>query len=132
MRVHLTIEDPASYYGAAQPGRSDWLDSPMGITDYGHRGVPNVTLAAPYLSHGAWNAAHFRNAEYDRLVAGFNAATDLAAQREIAGHIERLLLDETPVVIPYFYDYLCATGPTVTGVAVTGLSQIFLQDAALS
>ena len=132
VRVALTIEDIAAYYGTAQPGRSDWLDSPMGITDYGHRGVPNVTLAAPYLSGGAWNAAHFRNPTYDRLVASFNAATELPAQRALAGDIERLLLDETPVIIPYFYDYLCATGPTVTGVAVSGISQIFLQDAALS
>ena len=131
IRVDLRIEDPGTYYGSAQFGRSDWLDSPMGITDYGHRGVPNVTLAAPFLSNGAWNAAHFRNAEYDRLVASYLAATDLAAQRDVAGRIQRLLLAETPVIIPYFYDYLCATGPTVTGVEVSGLSQIFLQNAAL-
>ena len=65
-------------------------------------------------------------------MSAYKAATELPAEREIAGGIERLLLDETPVIIPYFYDYLCATGPTVTGVAVSGLSQIFLQDAALS
>ena len=132
IRVNLRIEDPGTYYGDAQFGRSDWLDSPMGITDYGHRGVPNVDLVAPYLSNGAWNAAHFKNAEYDRLVASYVAATDLALQRDIAGNIQTLLLDETPIIIPYFYDYIAATGPTVTGVAVSGMSQIFLQDAALS
>ena len=131
IKVELRIEDPGTYYGAAQFGRSDWLDSPMGITDYGHRGVPNVNLAAPFLSGGAWNAARFRSPAYDRLVASYVAATDLSAQREIAGKIQALLLEETPVIIPYFYDYVCATGPTVTGVQVSGLSQIFLQDAAL-
>jgi peptide/nickel transport system substrate-binding protein len=103
----------------------------MGITDYGHRGVPNVTLAAPYLSNGAWNAAHFRNPDYDRLVAGYIAAIDLTTQRDLAGKIQRLLLEETPVIIPYFYDYIAATGPTVSGVAVSGMSQVFLADAAL-
>jgi peptide/nickel transport system substrate-binding protein len=132
IRVNLRIEDPATYYGAAQFGRSDWLDSPMGITDYGHRGVPNVTLAAPYLSHGAWNAAHFKNADYDKLVADYIAAIDLGTQRGLAGKIQSLLLEETPVIIPYFYDYIAATGPTVTGVAVSAMSQIFLHDAALS
>ncbi len=131
IHVDLRIEDPGTYYGTAQFGRSDWLDSPMGITDYGHRGVPNVTLAAPFLSNGAWNAAHFRNAEYDRLVASYLAATDLSSQRATASRIQTLLLEETPVIIPYFYDYLCATGPTVTGVEVSGLSQIFLQNATL-
>ena len=131
IRLDLRIEDPGTYYGSAQFGRSDWLDSPMGITDYGHRGVPNVTLAAPYLSNGAWNAAHFKNADYDRLVATYLAAIDISDQRDAAGKIQRLLLDESPILIPYFYDYICATGPTVTGVQVSGLSQIFLQDAAL-
>jgi peptide/nickel transport system substrate-binding protein len=104
----------------------------MGITDYGHRGVPNVNLAAPLLSNGAWNAAHFRDPAYDKLVADYVAATDLPTQRSIAGKIQTILLDETPLIIPYFYDYLCATGPTVTGVGVSGLSQIFLQNTALS
>ncbi len=132
IRVNLRIEDGETYYGAAQFGRSDWLDSEMGITDYGHRGVPNVTLAAPYLSNGAWNAAHFRNPTYDRLVASFIAAIDLATQRDIAGKLQSLLLEETPVIIPYFYDYIAATGPKLTGVAVSGMSQVFLQDAAFA
>jgi peptide/nickel transport system substrate-binding protein len=131
VRLTLKIEDPAAYYGSAQPGRSDWLDSEMGITDYGHRGVPNVTLAAPLLSNGAWNSAHFRNPNYDRLVASYTAATDLAVQRDAARQIETLLLDETPVIIAYFYDYLVATGPTVTGVGVSAISELFLQNAAL-
>ena len=132
IKVELRIEDPGTYYGTAQFGRSDWLDSPMGITDYGHRGVPNVNLAAPFLSNGTWNAARFHNAEYDRLVASYIAATDLSEQRATAGRIQTLLLEETPVIIAYFYDYLCATGPTVTGVEVSGITQIWLQNAALS
>ena len=41
----------------------------IGITDYGHRGVPNVTLKATLTKKGPWNAAHFRSDEYDKLVA---------------------------------------------------------------
>ncbi len=44
--VKLKVESQAAYYGAATFGQSDWLDSPLGITDYGHRGVPNVLLSA--------------------------------------------------------------------------------------
>jgi peptide/nickel transport system substrate-binding protein len=132
IRVDLRIEDGATYYGEAQFGRSDWLDSPMGITDYGHRGVPNVTLAAPLLSNGAWNAAHFRSKDYDALVASYIATLDLQSQRDIAGKIQRLLLDESPVLIPYFYDFLTATGPDVTGVMASGMTQLFLQNTALA
>ncbi|MDB5659252.1 MAG: peptide transporter substrate-binding protein [Cypionkella sp.] len=45
--IQLNIMDQGSYYGDAVAGNSPWLDSEMGITDYGHRGVPNVFLQAP-------------------------------------------------------------------------------------
>ncbi len=128
----LRIEEPASYYGSAQPGSSDWLDSDMGITEYGHRGVPDAILSAALTSRGSWNAAHFHNAAFDSLVATYIAATDLPARRTAARAIDALLLDETPVIIPYFCDYLTATGPRVRGVQATAISQLFLQDAVIS
>jgi peptide/nickel transport system substrate-binding protein len=131
IKLALKIEDQSAYYGNAHPGTSDWLDSEMGITDYGHRGVPNVLLAAPLLSTGAWNAAHFKNADYDKYVGQYVAATDLQVQRSIAKNIQTLLLDQTPVIFAYFYNYLVATGSTVTGVESTAISQLFLANAAI-
>ena len=124
--IELKIEDQGAYYGDAVPGKSDWLDSTLGITDYGHRGVPNVYLSAPLLSSGSWNGAHFNNAEYDQLVKGYVGALDLDSQRAQAGKIQRLLLDETPIIFAYFYDYLAVTTKTVAGVDLTAMSQIFL------
>jgi peptide/nickel transport system substrate-binding protein len=65
LTIRLNITDQSTYYGDAVYGKSPWLDSVMGITDYGHRGVPNVFLVAPLSSKGTWNSAHFKNAEYD-------------------------------------------------------------------
>jgi peptide/nickel transport system substrate-binding protein len=130
IEVSLKIETQSAYYGDAVFGRSDWLDSPFGMTDYGHRGTPDVLLAAPLTSRGSWNAAHFKNPEYDRLVADFVAAIDLSSQRAIAGKIETLLLDETPVVFAYFYDYLTAARKSVSGAQPTAISQLFLQSAS--
>jgi peptide/nickel transport system substrate-binding protein len=130
--IDLKVEDQGAYYGDAVPGKSDWLDSALGITDYGHRGVPNVYLSAPLLSDGTWNAAHFKNAEYDQLVKGYVGALDLEGQKATAGKIQRLLLDETPIIFGYFYDYLAVTTKNVTGVEVTAMSHIFLDRAAKS
>ena len=132
IKINLKLETSAAYYGKATYGNSDWLDSQMGITDYGHRGVPNVFLAAPLLSGGAWNAAHFKNKTYDGLVADYVGAVDLKAQRAASGKIETLLLDETPIIFAYFYNYLAATAPNVSGVVVTGMSQVFLQNATMT
>jgi peptide/nickel transport system substrate-binding protein len=132
IKLNLKIETDSAYYGKAQPGQSDWLDSEMGITDYGHRGVPNVLLRAPLISTGAWNAAHFKNTTYDDLVAKYVAATDLGVQRDLAGQMQKLLLDETPVIFAYFYNYIAATAANVSGVRATAISQIFLAEATIS
>ena len=65
INIELNVEAQDAYYGKAVFGQSDWLDSIMGITDYGHRGVPNVLLTAPLKSDGTWNSAHFKNKDYD-------------------------------------------------------------------
>ncbi len=129
ININLKIEDPGAYYGDAVPGKSDWLDSTFGMTDYGHRGTPNIFLVAPLTSDGTWNSANFQNPTYDKLVADYIAAVDLSTQQELAGQIQRLLLDETPVIFPYFYNYLTATGANVVGVQPTAMGQYFLQKA---
>lgn len=130
IELELNILDQGAYYGDAVFGKSNWLDSAMGITDYGHRGVPNVYLAAPLKSEGTWNAAHFKNKDYDQLATSYIAALDLEAQKATAGKIQKLLLEETPVVFGYFYDYLTATAKGVAGVQPTAMSQLFLEKAS--
>jgi peptide/nickel transport system substrate-binding protein len=130
IKIDLKIEDQGAYYGKAVYGESDWLDSVMGITDYGHRGVPNVLLNAPLKSDGTWNSAHFKNKDYDGLVEQYIAALDLDAQKGVAGKIQKLLLDETPVIFGYFYNFLTATVKNLEGVMPTAMSQVFLDKAA--
>jgi peptide/nickel transport system substrate-binding protein len=130
--INLNVENQDAYYGKAVFGQSDWLDSIMGATDYGHRGVPNVLLAAPLKSDGTWNAAHFKNKEYDSLVGQYIGALDLQSQRAAAGQIQRLLLDETPVLFTYFYDFLTATTKKVAGAQATAMGQLFLDRASLA
>lgn len=132
IKINLKIEDVGAYYGDAVPGKSDWLDSEFGMTDYGHRGTPNIFLAAPLLSTGTWNSAEFKNPTYDKLVAAYIAALDPAVQKKQAGAIQTLLVDETPIIFPYFYDYLTATSAKLTGAEPTAMGQIFLNKAGFA
>ena len=129
VKINLKVETQASYYGKATFGNSDWLDAEMSLVDYGDRGVPNVFLESPLATGGPWNAAHFSNKTYDNLVKQYVAAVDLQSQKQIAGKIQTLLLEETPIVIPYFIDGLTASTPKVHGLNPTSLQQIFLADA---
>jgi peptide/nickel transport system substrate-binding protein len=129
INVKLNITDAASYYGDAVYGKSPWLDSSFGITEYGHRGVPNVFLGAPLKSDGTWNAAHFKNKQYDKLANEYIAAVDLQVQRAKAKAIQELLLDEVPIVFAYFYFYLTATKKTIAGVNVSAMGQVDVVQA---
>ncbi|MET0816697.1 MAG: ABC transporter substrate-binding protein [Solirubrobacteraceae bacterium] len=124
--IKLNITDAGTYYGDAVYGKSPWLDSTMGITDYGHRGIVNVFLGAPLLSDGTWNSAHFRNKEYDKLVKDFIAQSDIDQQKQRAKQLQELLLDETPIIIPYFYDFLTGVRKGFSGVETTGMGHVQL------
>jgi peptide/nickel transport system substrate-binding protein len=126
IRITLNITDSGTYYDKY------WLDSPMGITDYGHRGVPNTFLSAPLLSTGTWNAAHFANTTYDGYYNDYVKAVDLTGQKAASGKIEQLLLDETPLVIPYNYDHLVAVKKKVAGVEATGMGHVNFRLAGIT
>jgi peptide/nickel transport system substrate-binding protein len=136
VNISLKIEGGDVYYGNTF-GSSDWLDSIMSLVDYGHRGVPNLFLTAPLQTYdakkgtGVWNAAHFANAQYDKLVADYIAAVDLPSQKKLAGQIETLLLDETPIIFAYFYNYLAAAKKNVQGLRVSAMSQIWPDQVTL-
>jgi len=130
--IDLKIEDQAAYYGKAVFGQSDWLDSVLGITDYGHRGTPNAVLNASLRSTGSWNAAHFKNPDYDRLLADYTSAIDLPAQRAAAGKLQAYLLEETPVIISYFSDSLKVTSAALSGVRYTAISQLYFDQASFA
>jgi peptide/nickel transport system substrate-binding protein len=132
ININLKVETQNAYYGKATFGNSDWLDGQMSLVDYGGRGVPNTVLQATLTSKGVWNAAHFKNAQLDSLYKQFVAAVDLNTQMKLAGQLQTLLLNETPLIIPYFEDELNATLPNVQGVVGSQIQQTFLGQAYLT
>jgi peptide/nickel transport system substrate-binding protein len=138
INLKLNVEEQSKYYGNYLFGTSDWLDATISLVDYGHRSVPNAFLTQPLQTYnaktgvGAWNAAHFSNADYDRLANQYIATGDLSSQRTIAGQIETLLLDQTPIIYGYFYNYLTASAKNVTGAYPTAVGHIFLYNCRKS
>ncbi|MGO9078467.1 MAG: ABC transporter substrate-binding protein [Streptosporangiaceae bacterium] len=136
--ISTKFEDSTTYYGKATFGNSDWLDATMSLVDYGHRSVPNVFLTAPLQTYnakagtGTWNAAHFSSSQYDKLSNQYIAAIDLSSQRSLAGQIENLLLEQTPIIFAYFYNYLSAAAKNVYGIYPTAIGHIFLYSVTKS
>jgi len=128
----LDILQQSSYYGKSSFGSSPWLDATVSAVDYGDRGTPNIFLQAALTSHGIWNAAHFKDPTYDKLVTQYVGETDLSSQRATAGKIEQLLLDQTPLMIPYFLTALFASSNKVSGVNPSSVGAVWLGQASIA
>ncbi|WP_249019625.1 ABC transporter substrate-binding protein [Conexibacter sp. S30A1] len=120
--LELSVMAASEYYGSATFGQSPWLDTTVSMAYFGRDTVPSTLLDAtlmtydPKTGRGAWNSAHFSNQRCDELAVKLVGTVDLAVQRRLAGQIETLLLDQTPVTVPYFANSLTAMGKGTLGV----------------
>lgn len=136
--MSLNILTPTAYFAGSQTGpplgwgTTPWLNTYMNITNWGHRAVPNVLLTAAFQSKGVWNAAHWSNAAFDKASKDFIAAISLEDQRKFAKQMQRILLAQTPVIIPYFYNYLAAGSKRVTGYRADAQATIYVSRTSLA
>ena len=76
-----------------------------------------------------WNSSQYSSPEFDAAFAAFQASLGLEAQTAAAKTLEEIMLEDTPVVVPYFYYYISAISTKFDGVNVSALGQIFLDKA---
>ncbi|MEP6811453.1 MAG: ABC transporter substrate-binding protein [Actinomycetota bacterium] len=135
--IPITVLTSSAYFSGSQTGpprgygTTPWLNAPITITDWGHRSVPNVILNAAFRSGGVWNAAHYRSKKYNRAFNSYVGAISLTDQRKYAAQIEKILLHDTPVIIPYFYNYIQAASTRVKNYNPDAIGQIYLSKTSL-
>lgn len=138
IRLTLNAMTLASYYAGSQTGppsgwgSTPWLNTPMNVTPWGYRPVPNVYLTAALGTKGIWNAAHYSNKEFDRTAKSYIAAISIKDQRKYAKKLETILLHDTPVVFPYFYDAITAGSTHVKGYRVDAFGPLYLSRTSLA
>ncbi|MBA2741824.1 MAG: ABC transporter substrate-binding protein [Actinobacteria bacterium] len=108
-----------------------WLATDFGIVDYGGRPVPTTYLNAGLKSGGVWNSARYKSKAFDRILANFIGAPDLAGQRKYAKQLQTQLLKDTPVIYAYFYNFIAATGANVRGYVPGGMADINLRGVTI-
>jgi peptide/nickel transport system substrate-binding protein len=121
----------AGKYGPPGWGDTPWLNTPINITDWGHRSVPNVYLTAALETNGVWNAAHYSNTAFDAAAKSYIAAISIQDQQKYAKQAETILLQDTPVIFPYFYNYLAAGAKNVNGYYADPLGTVYLSKTSL-
>jgi peptide/nickel transport system substrate-binding protein len=128
-------QDNGTFYGAAwcpaepaSPPCSGADD--FGIVDYGHRGSPDVFLNGAFKTGGVWNSAQYASPEFDTAFKSFQAAIGVDAQMAACANLEKIMNEDVPNAIPYFYNYLSGFSKKFAGVRSCALGQMFLDTAS--
>jgi peptide/nickel transport system substrate-binding protein len=132
--LKVSVEDSTTFYGKSwcPPEPADPPCSgadEIGIVDYGHRGVPDVYLNASLSTKGAWNSAQYSSPEYDQAFRNYQASVGVDAQRQAAGEIEKILLEDSSTLFPYFFNFLSAHRKEFANIGVTAIGHMFLGNA---
>jgi peptide/nickel transport system substrate-binding protein len=138
INMTLRILTDVAYYAGTQLGppkgwgTTPWLNTPINITDWGGRAVPNVYLTSSLMSKGVWNASHYSNQRFDRLAKSFIAAIALKDQRKYAKQLEEIMLHDTPAMYPYFYFQLGGGRKRVRGYYADPQGAVYLSHTSLA
>ena len=66
------------------------------------------------------------------MLKSYLGAIALADQRKYERQLQTILLADTPVIIPYFYDYLGAGSKTLMGYNADALATVYLSKTSLA
>jgi peptide/nickel transport system substrate-binding protein len=102
----------------------------FGIVDYGHRATPDVFLNSAFKTKGVWNSSQYSSPAFDAAFGEFQAAVGVDAQKAACAKIEKIMNDDVPAGIAYFYNYLSGNSKKFTGVYTCALGQMFLSSAS--
>jgi peptide/nickel transport system substrate-binding protein len=136
--MKLDVLTDTQYFAGKQTGpplgwgTTPWLNTPMNVTEWGHRAVPNVLINSAFTSKGVWNAAHYSNKQFDVVAKAFFGAIAISDQRKYAKQMQLICLRDTPVILPYFNNFLGAGATKVTGYKAAPGSTIFLSRTSLA
>jgi peptide/nickel transport system substrate-binding protein len=136
--MKLTIESSTAYFAGSQTGppkgwgNTPWLNAPINITDWGARAVPNIYLVSALGTKGVWDAAHYSNRQFDALVKAYLASPSFNDQNKAATKMEEILLHDTPVIFPYFYDFIAAGSKSLRNYAPDSLGPDYLSKTSLA
>jgi peptide/nickel transport system substrate-binding protein len=94
---------------------TDWLETPLNITNWGGRATPSQYLTSAYTTGSVWNASHWSHPEFDDLVAQLDAEVDFERRKEIALQIEQIMTEEVPAIIAFFINSVSFLRSNVQG-----------------
>lgn len=108
--IEVRVQPESVYYGDG-----GWLDVDFGITGWGSRPVPQFYFDTMVACGAVWNEAHYCNDEVDALIEVAGSTLDEEERAAAYADLQRILANEGPYVIPYFFPQFAAMNDDFTG-----------------
>ena len=93
IRARINVMPSAQYWNV-------WTKVPFGFTTWAHRPLGTMVHSLAYRTGGAWNESNWSNAEFDKLITEAEGYLDVEKRRAVMAKLERIMLDEGPIVVP--------------------------------
>lgn len=103
INVEVSVEPESVYYGD-----DGWLEVDLGITGWGSRPYPQFYLDTMLVCDAIWNESHYCNEEFDQLAMTAGTSMDEEERIDAYNEIQRILSQEGPIIIPYFFAQVAA------------------------
>jgi peptide/nickel transport system substrate-binding protein len=108
IRVKINVMPSTQYWNV-------WTKVPFGFTTWAHRPLGTMVLSLAYRTGAAWNEANWSNAEFDKLITEAEGYLDVEKRRTVMAKLERIMLEEGPVVVPVWRSVFSYTDKRVKG-----------------
>ncbi|MEX2407618.1 MAG: ABC transporter substrate-binding protein, partial [Rhodovibrionaceae bacterium] len=125
IRVKIANMPSASYWDV-------WKQVPFGFTEWSHRPLGTMVLSLAYRTGVPWNESGYSNPEFDSLLSQAEGTADVELRREIMAKIERIMVDDGPIVQPLWRARSAAYAKRVQGFAMHPTNYIFAEQLAVS
>ena len=102
-----------------------WKKGPFYIGIYNTQSTMDAVFTLLYTSDAAWNETRWNNKEFDKLVLEGRSTSDPAKRAEIYGKAQDMMYEQTPSIIPIFFDLLGGKRSYVQGYGLHPRAHIF-------
>jgi peptide/nickel transport system substrate-binding protein len=93
IRVKINVMPSTQYW-------DNWTKVPFGFTTWAHRPLGTMVLGLAYRTGASWNESNWSNKEFDALITEAEGYLDIEKRRGVMAKIEKIMLDDGPVVVP--------------------------------
>ncbi|WP_311031769.1 ABC transporter substrate-binding protein [Mesorhizobium koreense] len=108
-----------------------WNKQPFSLSYWGGRATQDQMYSTAYISSADWNDTRWKRPEFDKMVIAARGELDQEKRKKMYADMGMMMRDEGGLIVPFFNQYIDATGKNVEG-WVNNPSQEMCNGYALS